>query len=109
MNAVNEIAQRLNDYIATHPFDSGDSDCETVLEQLYRVYAESHESDPCVIQEGFRELEEFLGHLPLKDNDAVFALVCTLCTHYEQKAYIDGVKTGAYLIQELKLSTCVIP
>lgn len=29
-----------------HPFDSGDSECETVLDQLYQAYAESHESDP---------------------------------------------------------------
>ena len=25
-----------------HPFDSGDSDCETILDQLYQAYAESH-------------------------------------------------------------------
>ena len=28
------IAKRLNAYITAHPFDSGDSDCETVLDQL---------------------------------------------------------------------------
>ena len=29
-----------------HTFDSGDPDCKTVLDQLYRAYAESHENDP---------------------------------------------------------------
>ena len=43
---MDNIAQRLKTYIDTHPIDLGDSDCETVLDQLYQAYAESHESDP---------------------------------------------------------------
>ena len=43
---MDNIAKRLKAYIETHPFDPGDSDCETVLDQLYQAYAESHESDP---------------------------------------------------------------
>lgn len=62
---MENIAKRLNAYITAHPFDSGDSDCETVLDQLYQAYAESHESDPPEIRDGFKELEEFLCTLPL--------------------------------------------
>ena len=43
---MNKIINQLKTYIETHPFDSGDSDCDTVLDQLYQAYAESHESDP---------------------------------------------------------------
>lgn len=43
---MDKIAERLKAYIDTHPFDSGDSDCATVLDQLYQAYAESHESAP---------------------------------------------------------------
>lgn len=43
---MKDIAHRLSSYIQKHLFDSGDSDCETVLDQLYHAYAESHESDP---------------------------------------------------------------
>lgn len=64
---MKNIAKRLNAYIIAHPFDSGDSDCETVLDQLYQAYAESHESDPPEIGEGFKELEEFLCTLPLEE------------------------------------------
>ena len=42
---MDNIAKRLKVYVDKHPFDSGDSDCETVLDQLYQAYAESHESD----------------------------------------------------------------
>ena len=99
---MENIAKRLNAYIATHSFDSGDRDCETVLDQLYQAYAESHESDPPEIGEGFKELEEFLCALPLEDNNAVFNLCCRLCSAYERKAFIDGLQYGAYLIDEIK-------
>ena len=98
---MENISKRLNAYITAHPFDSGDSDCETVLEQLYQAYAESHESDPPEIGEGFKELEEFLCTLPLEDNNAVFNLCCRLCSAYEHKAFIDGMQYGAYLLKEL--------
>lgn len=99
---MKEIARRLDAYIQTHPFDSGDSDCETVLDRLYQAYAESHESDPAEIGDGFKELEEFLHTLPLEDNNAVFNLCCRLCSAYERKAFLDGLQYGVHLIQELK-------
>ena len=97
---MDKIAQRLKAYIDTHPIDLGDSDCETVLDQLYQAYAESHESDPLEIRESFKELDELLGALPL-DNNAVFNLCCSLCTAYERKAFLDGIQYGAHLVLEL--------
>ena len=94
--------QKLKSYIETHPIDLGDSDCETVLDQLYQSYAESHESDPPEISNGFKELEEFLCVLPLDDNNAVFNLCCRLCTAYERKAFLVGLQYGAHLILELR-------
>ena len=99
---MNEIANRLNTYIQSHPFDAGDSGCETVLEQLYQAYAESHESDPVEIGDGFKELEGFLCVLPLDDNNAVFNLCCRLCSAYERKAFLDGLQYGAQLMRELE-------
>ena len=98
---MDKIAKRLKDYIDTHPFDSGDSDCETVPDQLYQAYAESHESDPQEIRNSFKEVDELLGALPLDDNNAVFNLCCSLCTAYERKAFQDGVQYGAHLMKEL--------
>ena len=95
------IAQLLKAYIEAHPFDPGDSDCETVLDQLYQAYQESHESDPPEIREGFKELDELLCALPLDDNNTVFNLCCRLCTACEHKAFLDGVQYGAHLMMEL--------
>ena len=99
---MDKIAKRMKAYIDTHPIDLGDSDCETVLDQLYQAYAESHESDPAEISDGFKELEEFLCTLPLEDNNAVFNLCCRLCSAYEHKSFIDGLQYGIHLMMEIK-------
>ena len=98
---MDKIAKRLKAYIDTHPFGSDDSDCETVLDQLYQAYAESHESDPPEIRDGFKELDKFLEGISLDDNNAVWNLCCQLCTAYEHKAFLDGLRYGAYLMHEL--------
>ena len=95
------ISEELRTYIETHPFDSGSCDCETVLEQLYQAYTDSHESDPPDITELFRELSEYLEALPLDDNNSIFRLTCDLCIAYEKKAFLDGVQYGTHLIHEL--------
>ena len=101
---MDNIAKRLRAYMDKHPFDSGDSDCETVLDQLYQAYAEFHESDPPEIRDGFKELDDLLGELSLDNNNAVWNLCCQLCTAYEYKSFLDGLKYGAYLMQELNKS-----
>ena len=100
---MDNIAKRLASYMDKHPINLGDTDCETVLDQLYQAYAESHESDPPEISEGFKKLEEFLCTLPLEDNNAVFNFCCRLCSTYEHKAFLDGLQYGAHLIGELTI------
>ena len=98
---MDKIAKRMKAYIDAHPFDPGDSDCPTVLDQLNQAYQESHESAPPEIRDSFKELDELLGVLPLDDNNAVFNLCCSLCTAYERKAFVAGLQYGAHLMTEL--------
>ena len=98
---MNDIAKKLKAYIEAHPFQAGDGEGTTVLDQLDLAYAESRESDPEEIRDGVKELEEFLCVLPLADNNAVFNLCCCLCSAYERKAFIDGLQYGALLLSEL--------
>ena len=98
---MNNIAKRMASYMDKHPLDLGDADCETVLDQLYQAYQESHESDPPEIRDAFKELDDLLGTLSLNDNNAVWNLCCQLCTAYEYKAFIDGLRYGVHLIMEL--------
>ena len=98
---MQSFAEALNAYTRNQPFDAGNGDAETVLDQLYQAYSESHESDPPEISQGFEEKETFLNFLPLPDRDAIFTLCCRLCTAYEQKAFRHGLLYGAHLILEL--------
>ena len=98
---MDNIVKRLQSYVDKHPLDLGDTDCETVLDQLYQAYAESHESDPPEIRNGFKELDDLLGSLSLDDNNAVWNLCCQLCTAYEHKAFIAGLQYGAHMMREL--------
>ena len=99
---MDNIAKRLVSYMDKHPLDLGDTDCETVLDQLYQAYAESHESDPPEIRDGFKELDDLLSDLSLDDNNAVWNLCCQLCIAYERKAFLDGLQYGACLMLEIK-------
>lgn len=98
---MRSILNLLQHYMRTYPFDTGDPDCKTVLDQLFRTYQESHESDPMDIQNGFKELDALLESISLDDNNAVFNLCCRLCTAYEHKAFLDGLHYGAQLMMEL--------
>ena len=98
---MKSVYEAMRDYLQTHPYDVGDPDCENILDLLYRAYAETHESDPPEIRQGFIELEELLKTLPLDDNNVVFNLTCRLCTAYEQKAFLDGLQFGAELMLRL--------
>ena len=98
MQSILELLKRCAE---NHSFDSGDPDCKTVLDQLYRAYAESHEEDPPEIRDGFAELASFLETLSLDDNNTVWNLCCRICIAYEHKAFIDGFYYGTQLMQEL--------
>ena len=56
MQALLDLLKRCAE---NHTFDSGDPDCKTVLDQLYRTYAESHENDPPGIRSGTMTREQF--------------------------------------------------
>ena len=99
---MKSTSEALHAYIQTHPFDSGDPDCTTVLDQLYHAYTDSHESDPPDITALFRELSGYLETLPMDTNNSIFRLTCDLCIAYERKAFLDGLQYGAELILELK-------
>lgn len=92
----------LKVYMDIHPFETGDSSCQSVLEQLYQIYSVSHENDPLEIREGFQELDMYLEKLSLVENNAVFDLCCRLCVAYERKAFQSGVRYRAALMLELQ-------
>lgn len=98
----NAIAQRLAQCLSNHPFHLPDTDADTMLEWLYICYTETQEQDPPEINQSFLLLGTHLEQLPLAENNAIFAIVCELCNAYEKRAFLDAIRMGAFLMQELQ-------
>ena len=61
---MDDISKRLEVYIKSRKFDGGTSECETVLDQIYQAYAESHESDHWRSVTGSKNWKSFWKHFP---------------------------------------------
>lgn len=97
-----KVVQDFRAHIQKGSFDFRDDRVASVLDMLYVAYVESKDRDPKEITQGFIDLESYMEGVPIKDNDAIFMLVCTLCDLYEKRAFQDGFQLGAYLMLELQ-------
>lgn len=89
----------LNGYIDQHPPDYGDG--ESVLEMLYECHNEHSPYDNEQIKKDFNELYIAMNGMPLREMDKIIYTVCTLCRDHERAGFVEGVKVGFRLEQEL--------
>jgi hypothetical protein len=102
MEKRNAVITAFYEQIQQNGYVFDDDRIGSVLEALYVVYADSQGSDSEEIRQGFADLENYLCKLSLEENNEIYALVCMLCTHYEERAFRDGLQLGAQLILELQ-------
>ena len=77
-------------------------DADTVLELLYNTYYEHVcTDDTAEIKQAFDDLYNALSDKTLKEKDAIIDLVCDLCRLHQQSGFIDGIRLGLKLSQEL--------
>ena len=98
---MDEFMEKLKAYIYANPTDFGDGDAESILEMIHWYYTECNPIHTQEIKDGFADLNDYMEGLPIKDNDAVFNLVCRLCAEYQRLAFIAGFQIGFRLEQEL--------
>ena len=91
--------EKLKQYIAKNPPDFGDAD--SVLGLLYECYNENHPYDNEEIKADFNALYQAMNGMPLREMDRVIYPVCKLCRDHEQVGFIEGIKVGMRLEQEL--------
>ena len=102
---------RMNDFLhalqaelnATKP-NFGD-DANTVLGLLYGAYNEYNGTDTNEIKQAFEELYQAMNSKTLREKDEVIDTVCRLCGLHQQTGFIDGIKIGMKLMEELTMST----
>ena len=93
--------ETLKNHIESYPLNYGDSDIQSILEMLWNTYCQHNQMDSEQIKNGFAELYSHIKHLPLSDVDGVIDIVCSLCWEHEKAGFVEGVKVGIRLGQEL--------
>ena len=89
----------LNRYISENQPNFGDG--ESVLTLLYEAYSECNRMDDAQIKADFEELYRLMNGIPLREMDKIIYPVCTLCRGHEKAGFVEGVKVGIRLLQEL--------
>ncbi len=97
-----KVVRDFREHIQQSSIDVGDDRVSSALDYLYVTYAENQPADTEDIKQGFMNLDNYLAGVSLDDNNAIFSLVCGLCSLYEERAFKDGLRLGAYLMLELQ-------
>lgn len=89
----------LKQHIGQNPPNFGVAD--SVLEMLYDCHNERNPYDNDQIKADFNALYQQMRDMPLREIDRVIYTVCTLCRDHERAGFIEGIKVGIYLAEEL--------
>ena len=78
------------------------NDANTILELLYNTYYEHVCTDDTEeVKQAFDELYQSMTGKTLKEKDEVIYATCRLCSLHQQTGFIDGLRLGLRLSQEL--------
>lgn len=96
---IEKYIQALKKMALSDGLNLGDAD--TVLEMLYECYNENHPYDNEEIKADFNELYRKMNGMSLKEMDKVIYPVCKLCRDHENSGFVEGIKIGIRLANEL--------
>ena len=94
---------KMNEYLTalqTH-LTTQQSPNQSILEMLFDAYNDTTGMDNEEIKADFERLYQLMNGKPLKEIDEIIYAVCTLCRDHEKAGFIEGVKVGIGLGQEL--------
>ena len=91
----------LKDHTEANPPSYGDGDVKSILEMLWNTYCQHNQLDSEQIKAGFAELYCHMKEVAIPDMDSVVDTVCTLCWEHAKAGFVEGVKVGIGLAQEL--------
>ena len=78
------------------------NDSDTVLGMLCSTYYELNcNADTNEVKRAFDELYQAMTGKTLKEKDEVIYATCRLCSLHQQTGFVDGLKIGIRLAQEL--------
>ena len=78
------------------------NDADTVLGMLCSTYYELNcNADTDEVKQAFDNLYQTMTGKTLKEKDEIIDTVCNLCRLHQQTGFIDGIRLGVQLAQEL--------
>lgn len=92
--------EKLKFLLAEKPPDLGNS--HSVLTFLYEAYSEMNNLDDAQIKQDFYGLYQCMNGMTLQEMDQILDPVCTLCRDHERAGFVEGVKIGILLCDELR-------
>lgn len=97
---MKSLAEKLLAYFTQHPphLDNADS----ILDMIFWIYTESNPIEDDQSKRKCKAIRERISFLSLTDCDAVFNLICDLCTDHERLAFREGIRFGMLFMRELK-------
>ena len=97
---MNEYVTALRKYVADNPPNYG-SDAHSILEMLFSYYHECNNTDADAVKAAFEDLYQRMHGMPLREMDRIVDAVCTLCREHEKAGFVEGVKVGLMMSQEI--------
>lgn len=80
------------------------ADEDSVLKMLFECYNEQSGFDNDQIRQDFEALYEAMNGKPLREQDEVVYATCTLCRSHAESGFIEGIRVGMCLAQEVGIA-----
>ena len=96
---IEKYIQALREYVLS--YDANCADGESILGMLYECRNENSPYDNDEIKADFNELYQQMNGMSLREMDQIIYPVCKLCRDHERAGFIEGIKIGIRLTEEL--------
>ena len=98
---MNRYVVALKKYVAENPPNYG-SDANSILEMLFTYYHECNNTDADAVKAAFEDLYQRMHGMPLREMDRIVDAVCILCREHEKAGFVEGVKVGIMLGEDIE-------
>ena len=98
---MNSVIEKLKEYLNEQPVNAVYNDAESLLELLCYIYMKDSPVDSATIHYQYQQINCIAQHLTLEQNNEIFNLTVDMCDAYIRRAFLDGLKIGCRLLQEL--------
>ena len=99
---MNPYTQKLLTAIAAYESKCGITEPDSILEALWYEYSCRSPIDDGQIRQAEKNLSPVFEALSMEASDRLFDQIVELLNAYQRSAYLDGLRIGVHLFQELQ-------